>query len=206
MSFIGVTYVHLTAALGITAISSEYPLSTSGIAYIIEFIVLIALIFIMPAAKPGPYKYMLFALFSIIMGQLLAPLVDDTEKKGILREVLASVAGIFIAMTMVGFTDKQNFLGFGGYLIAALIGLIVARIGLIIAGYVNPDSMDFNKVNNLLSLFATGLFALFVAYDTQKLKEKQRRPYDYVNASLGLFLDIINLFTNSADILSGEVD
>ena len=34
------------------------------------------------------------------------------------------------------------------------------------------------------------LFAVFVAYDTQMLKRKAKKPYDYVDASLGLFLDI----------------
>ena len=198
MSFVGLTYLHLTAALGITAVSSEYPLSSSAIVGVVEFIVTLVLIFLMEFAKPGPYKYVLFIAFCILIGQSLAPLVASAEKKGILREVLASVAGIFIAMTVVGFVDNQNFLGFGGYLLAALVGLILARVGLLIAGYADPGSVDFKKMNTWLSWFSTGLFALFVAYDTQKLKGKQRKPYDYVDASLGLFLDIVNLFAGEA--------
>ena len=147
-------------------------------------------------SRPGPYKYFLFATFSILIGQLLAPQVQTLEAKGQLREVLASVAGIFLAMTVVGFVDKQNFLGFGGYLMAALIGLIVARIFLIVVKLGDPTS-DVTKTNTLLNWVGTGLFAVFVAYDTQVLK--QRKNKDYVDASLNFFLDIINLFTLQSD-------
>lgn len=200
MCFIGLTYLHLTAALGITAVSSENPISKSPIVSFLEFIIILALIFAMAAAKPGPYKYVLFALFCILIGQTLAPLVQHLQATGTLREVIGSVAGIFLAMTVVGFLDNQNFLGFGGYLLAALLGLIVARILLIIAKVSDVSSLDVTKMNKALNLIGTMLFAVFVAYDTQLLKRKAKKPYDYVDASLGLFLDIINLFSMEGDM------
>jgi FtsH-binding integral membrane protein len=199
MSFIGITYLHLTAALGITAVSAENPLNTSPMVSILELILTFVLIFMMSWAKPGPYKYLLFIAFAYIIGQMMAPIVERAEEKGILREVLASVAGIFVAMTILGFADNQHFLQFGPCLIVALIGLIVARLVLIFAGISSPDSTDFTKTNTLLSWFSTILFAAFVAYDTQLLKLRQKKPYDYVNSSLGLFLDIVNLFSGQVD-------
>ena len=148
---------------------------------------------------PGPYKYVLFIAFAYLIGQVISPAVERAEEKGILREVLASVAGIFLAMTIVGFTDNQHFLQFGPCLIVALIGLIVARLVLIFSGMSNPDSTDFTKTNTLLSWFGTILFAAFVAYDTQLLKLRQKKPYDYVQSSLGLFLDIVNLFSGQVN-------
>jgi modulator of FtsH protease len=189
------TYLHLTGALALTAVSSETPVSIPGVT-LIAAILTFVLIFLLNFAKPGPYKYFLFALFSIVIGQLISPSVKSLEASGQLREVLASVAGIFLAMTVVGFVDKQNFLGFGGYLIAALIGLIVARLILIILKLGDPTS-DLKKTSTLLNWVGTGLFAIFVAYDTQVLKA--RRNSDYVDASLALFLDIINLFTLHSD-------
>lgn len=195
MSHIGMTYLHLTGALALTAVSSETPVSIPGVT-LIAAILTFVLIFLLNFAKPGPYKYFLFALFSLVIGQLISPSVKSLEASGQLREVLASVAGIFLAMTVVGFVDKQNFLGFGGYLIAALIGLIVARLILIILKLGDPTS-DLKKTSTLLNWVGTGLFAIFVAYDTQVLKA--RRNSDYVDASLALFLDIINLFTLQSD-------
>jgi modulator of FtsH protease len=191
---IGMTYLHLTGALALTAVSSEYPLSSSPIVSLVEFLAIIAIIFFIVPARPGPYKYLLFAAFAFLIGQTLAPLVDKLQAKGTLREVLASVAGIFLAMTAVGFLDNQNILGFGGYLFAALIGLVVGRLIILFTQF---GGADLTKANSLLNLFATGLFAVYVAYDTQILK--QERNKDYVNASMGLFLDIINLFTSQSD-------
>lgn len=197
MSHIGITYLHLTGALALTAVSSETPVSIPGPGVtLITAILAFVLIFLIGYAKPGPYKYFLFALFSIVIGQFISPSVKSLEARGQLREVLASVAGIFLAMTVVGFVDNQNFLGFGGYLMAALIGLIVARLFLIVAKLSDPTS-DVKKASTLLNWLGTGLFAVFVAYDTQLLKERRYR--DYVDASLGLFLDIINLFTLQSD-------
>lgn len=200
MSFIGITYVHLTAALVVTAVSAEYPLSTSPIVKFVELIAVLVLIFMLTAAKPGPYKYLLFATFCYLFGQLLSSKVDKLQEKGTLRDVLVSVGGIFVAMSVVGFLDNQNILGFGGYLFAALLGLIIARIGLMVANMAGPDSMDFSKINTILNWFATILFSFYVAYDTQRLKDKTvQRGKDYVDASLGLFLDIINLFSAQSD-------
>lgn len=193
LSHIPITYLHLTGALALTAVSSErtlLPVST-----LLSTILLFVLIFLLGFARPGPYKYFLFATFSILIGQLLAPQVQTLEAKGQLREVLASVAGIFLAMTVVGFVDK-GLLGFGAYLMAALIGLIVARLFLIVVKLGDPTA-DITKTNTVLNWVGTALFAVFVAYDTQVLK--QRKNTDYVDASLGLFLDIINLFSLQSD-------
>ena len=65
-------------------------------------------------------------------------------------------------------------------------------------------SIDFTKANTILSWVGTVLFALYIAYDTQALKERQQKPYDYVNASLGLFIDIINLFRDLGTLFMGE--
>jgi FtsH-binding integral membrane protein len=200
MSFIGLTYLHLTAALILTAVSSEYPLPKSPFVTIAEVIALFVIIFMLTAAKPGPYKYVLFAAFCLLIGQLISSKVDKLQEKGTLRNVLASVGGIFVAMSVVGFLDNQNILGFGGYLFAALVGLIIARIALMVADMAGSDSMDFTKINTLLNWFATILFSFYVAYDTQRLKDKTvQRGKDYVDASLGLFLDILNLFSSMDD-------
>ena len=197
MNFIGLTYLHLFGALIITAISAENRLTDSPIVVIIEMVGIFALIFMMGFTAPGPLKYLMFAAFCYLFGQILASYVERLKAKGSLREVLASVAGIFLAMTIVGFVDNQNFLGFGGYLFAALIGLILARISLLIANLSSPDAINFKNVNTLINWFATVLFAIFVAYDTQRLKDKQvQKSKNYVNSSLGLFLDIINLFVS----------
>jgi len=196
MSYIAYTYLHLAAGLGLTAVSAEYPLSKSPWVNLAEFIAIFCLIYGMFLNKPGPIKYILAVLFCVLIGQTLWPVVEDAENKKILREVLASVFGIFLAMTALAFYDRGNILGFGPYLFAGLVGLILARIVLLVLQISDPNSIDFTKTYTLLNWAGTVLFSVYIAYDTQVIKYRARKPYDYVDLSLGLFLDIINLFVN----------
>jgi FtsH-binding integral membrane protein len=201
-SFIGITYLHLLIGLAITAISSKNPLTQNSIALILEAILAFVILWIILLMKPGPIKYILAIFFATLVGQLMTSLVKRLEDKKTLDNVLVIVAGIFLAMTAVGFYDNQNILGFGVYLFAALIGLIIARIALIIGSVGGAPSQSISSINTILSWFATVLFSIYVAYDTQRLKEESRlSKKDYVNSSLGLFLDFINLFQNVGDIV-----
>lgn len=208
---IGITYIHLLGALGVTAASSVRPISDSAVAYIIEIVLVFVLLFAMLAISPGPLKYVLFALFAVVMGQLLAKFVARLKADNVLKDVLVTVAGIFLAMTALGFYDNQNILGVGPYLLAALFGLIVARVLLMIGAFGGASAGAVSSANNILSWVGAALFSVYVAYDTQRLKElplglggrgrRSRSSPDYVDASLGLFLDAINLFENVGDIM-----
>jgi FtsH-binding integral membrane protein len=59
-----------------------------------------------------------------------------------------------------------------------------------------PDSVAAKTTNTVFSWVATILFSAFTAYDTQRLKEDARssKAPDYINSSLGLYLDFLNLF------------
>jgi len=206
-SFIPIVYLHLLGGTALTFASSEYPLA-HGLLYTIGMIVVsFILLFVLLAQSPGPLKYGVAALYCAVIGQLLSSFVKSLEHKQILIQVMASVLGIFLGMTLVGFFDNQNILGFGGYLIAGLLGLIVARIGLLIAYGVGANAASISSLNKILSWIGTALFAVFVAFDTQQLKTKNtenstKKP-DYVNSSLSLYLDIINLFQNVGDVMKG---
>ena len=201
-SFIGITYLHILSGLGITAISAQQPLTTNPLAFMIEAILSLVILWILLPMKPGPLKYALAIAFAAIIGQILTKFVKKLEDKKILTDVLVTVAGIFLAMTAVGFYDNQNILGFGVYLFAALVGLVVARLLLIVGLFGGASTESVSSINNGLSWFGTVLFTIYVAYDTQRLKEDARlKKRDYVNASMGLFLDAINLFENVGDIL-----
>ena len=201
-SFIPIVYLHLLAGTALTFGSSEYPLAKSPLYTIGVSIATFPILFALFALSPGPLKYAVAALFCAALGQMLSTLVHKLEHKQLLSQVLASVLGIFTAMSVVGFVDNQNILGFGGYLMAALVGLVLARIGLLIAMGVGANAQGISTFNTALSWIGTALFSIYVAYDTQRLKvdAKSRGKPDYVESSLGLYLDFINLFQNVADI------
>jgi modulator of FtsH protease len=197
----GLTYLHLAASVGITAISAEYPIvEQNGLVLIITALVMLGSLFILMRMRPGILKYALFLLFLIAAGQLLNPLVDRLEAKGVLRQVLILVSGVFLGMTALAFYDtKGRFIGMGPYLFAGLVGLIVAEVIGIVLGLTEAiGPKTFQSMNQVFAWIGSGLFTLYVAYDTQVMRKRalQKGTPDYVDASLGLYLDILNLFSN----------
>lgn len=204
MAYIPMVYLHLLAGAIITFVSSEDTLSDTT-AYsiavtLLSFVLLIALLLL----PPSPLKYLVAILYCAALGQTMHDLLQTLKQKDLVRPVLASVCGIFAAMTVAGFLDQQNLLGFGGYLLAALVGLILARIGLILFSVTGGAKESLTSVNQLLSIVGTGLFSVYVAYDTQRLKadakRRQKNP-DYIEATISLYLDFLNLFVNVADLM-----
>jgi FtsH-binding integral membrane protein len=55
------------------------------------------------------------------------------------------------------------------------------------------------KMKDGLALISLFLFSAFIAYDTKVLQIRARRPEnppDYIDASINLFLDILNIFAS----------
>jgi len=201
--FLPTVYLHLLGGTAITFASSEYPLSKTPLYMIGIILATFALLFVILAQSPGPLKYAVAILYCAVLGQLLSSLVTKLEHKQVLTQVMVSVLGIFLGMTLVGFMDNQHFLGVAGYLLAGLLGLIVARIGLLIALGTGVDAQSVISINTVLSWIGTGLFTIYVAMDTQRLKldAKATKKPDYIKSSMELYLDILNLFSNVGDLL-----
>jgi FtsH-binding integral membrane protein len=201
-SFIGITYLHLLGGLGVTALSAKNPISSNPYIHILNVIILLIIVWFIESMKPGPFKYFVAFVFVTIIGQIIASSVKNLEDKKILDDVLIIVAGIFSAMTALGFYDNQNILGFGPYLFAGLIGLIIARIILIFMSLGNTSEKVVSTTDIVLSWVGTVIFSIYVAYDTQRIKEDARlKEKDYVNSSIGLLLDVVNLFQNVGDLM-----
>ena len=192
--FIPIVYLHLLAGTGATYASSQVPIG-SGLAYKIGIIVLsFVALFALFALSPGPLKYLVAALVCALLGQTMTAFVENLEHRDLLAKTLVGTLGVFGAMSAVGFYDNQNLLGFGPYLLAALVGLLIARTGANL--FLPSSSPKSTTMNKALSWIGAALFAAYTAYHTQQMKAdaKSTKAPDYVNSSLGLYLDFLNLF------------
>lgn len=206
--FFGKVFAHLAGALAVSAASAEYsnlgaellPESSVLVKFIVNLALLFGLLCGVYMTQPGSIpKYAFFIAFAFWIGQTLKPYVDRLQDKGTLTRVLTLTTGVFAAMTALGFYDSGNFLGLGPYLMAGLIGLILAQILLFALG--TPE--EKKRGIQWLNLFGVALFSLFTAYDIQVLRvvaqrcrsNKNVQP-DYPVESLGIYLDFINLFSN----------
>ncbi len=153
----------------------------------------------------GIVLIMFFAARSLTSGALTVLLLAFAAAEGLLfgpillmytQDSIAlaftCTAGMFGAMSLYGAFTKTNLSGLGRTLLMLLFGLIIASIANIFWG------------NGTFDLICSGvgviIFALFTAYDTQKILEIGLCPDEDVRrkgavlGAMSLYLDFINLF------------
>lgn len=208
--FIAKTFAHTAVGIGIAAVSAEYPVLFTALqkqlhsASWSSFLILlsaIVLVFVLPWIAPNtPLKYVAAVALAYLLGQMSGPLVKVLDERNILARTLFLATGVFVGMVLVGFYDSNNLLGFGPYLFGALLGLILAQFILfILEATTTIQKQQYFQGAKVLSFFGTALFSLFAAYDTQVVKLHARtckKQGDYIEESMGLFLDFLNLFEN----------
>ena len=134
----------------------------------------------------------LFLVFSAAEGLLFGPLLLAYTSQSI-GLAFGCAAGMFGAMALYGACTKRNLSTMGRTLFMLLIGLIIAGIANMFWG------------NSTFDLIASGIgvivFALFTAYDTQRLlqeglfcEDEDLRRKGAILGALTLYLDFINLF------------
>ena len=117
----------------------------------------------------------------------------------------ATTAIVFGAMSVVGYTTETDLTKLGGYLMMALIGLVIAMIVNIFLG---SSTMDF-----IISIIGVLIFTALTAYDTQKIKrmaaDANIQADGTVTAKLAvlgaltLYLDFVNLFLFLLRLMGG---
>jgi len=100
-------------------------------------------------------------------------------------------SGIFLGLSMYAMTTTTDFTGMGGYLSAAITGLLM----ILLFGMFFPSPF----LQTLIGGCGAILFSFYIVYDTQlivggKHSKNQFSVDDYVFAALNIYLDIINLF------------
>ena len=157
-----------------------------------------AMVFIMSSRimkMSFPTAGLLFAAYAILNGVTRSFIFMVYTAESIAQTFFIT-AGTFGGMSLLGYTTKKDLSAMGRILYMALIGLIIATIVNIFAG--------FNGLSVILNYVGVLLFVGLTAYDTQKIKNmlisySDAGVTDQTNklallGSLSLYLDFINLF------------
>jgi FtsH-binding integral membrane protein len=107
-----------------------------------------------------------------------------------------STAGLFGAMSVIGYTTKVDLTRFSTFFMMAIIGLLIA---VVVNIFLRSDMLSF-----AISVFGVLLFTGLTAYDTQRIKNMSNDPSMQavtddmrkwaIMGALTLYLDFINLF------------
>ena len=193
-------YVKMTVGLLVTALVSLFLWQNPNIlmklsGMIIPLIVVeLGLVLVLSLAinklKPAVATALFYA-YAVLNGITLSPIFYVYTSSSIALTFFVT-SGVFLAMSIYGYTTKRDLTKLGSFMIMALIGLIICTIVNI---FLKSSTMDW-----IISFAGVIIFIGLTAWDTQKIKEMAQET-DEVNAgklatigALSLYLDFINLF------------
>ena len=140
-----------------------------------------------PAALP------LFLVYSALNGFTLSFIIVQYTQ-AIVFQAFLSTAIVFFVMALIGVSIKRDLSGMVKFLMAALIGIIVASLVNI---FFASSTMSF-----VISIVSVLIFSGLIAYDNQLIKKVYYSANGQVtdgwavSMALSLYLDFINLFLN----------
>ena len=196
-------YAWMTAALLITTGVALFTVSSPAVLNLIYgnsaaiwvlFIVEIGMVIWLSAGinkMSETTARIVFLVYAALNGLVLSGIFFAYEL-GTIYMAFGASALTFAAMSFVGFVTHRDLSGFGGILLMALIGLIIASV-------VNMFWAN-STLDTIVTYVGVFIFVGLTAYDTQKIKQM----VSYADASvvgkvailgaLSLYLDFINLF------------
>jgi len=198
-------YVWMTLALGITALTAYGVASSpalltaiysSKIALIGLIVVELGLVMWLSARINKlslSAATLLFILYSVVNGATLSSIFVLYSATAITKAFLVS-AGTFAAMAVVGYTTRADLTKLGGYLMMALVGVIIASL---VNMFIGSSGFDL-----IISFIGLAVFIGLTAWDSQMIKRMLLEAEDGGEAyqkvalmgSLSLYLDFINIF------------
>lgn len=147
--------------------------------------------------REGINLVLLYA-FATVSGMTIGPIVAAYVGAG-LGTVVLEAAGITGAMTVglsaYALTTKRDLTGLQPYLFMALLGLIVASIVNIFVGG--------TVMYTILSWGGAMLFSVLLIFDVNRARYAADTMGNAVVLTLGIYLDIVNLFLFVLRILQG---
>ena len=137
----------------------------------------------------------LFYGYSAINGIMLSSVVYAYSGSNILPLAFGTTAVVFVIASLYGVFTKRSIMGWGGWLMMALIGLIIVSA---INMFLRSDRVDF-----MISIVGVLIFTLLTAWDTKKVTELNNSYGYMMNESelnkisllgaLELYLDFVNI-------------
>jgi uncharacterized protein len=134
-----------------------------------------------------------FLGYAAVMGMSLS-FIFLIYDPAVITKVFFITAGLFGAMAFIGYTTKTDLTKFGGILMMALIGIIIASV---VNMFMGSPFMDY-----LISCAGVLVFTGLTAYDVQKIKRigagvefgTSEASKLALMGALNLYLDFVNLF------------
>lgn len=173
--------------------SVEFTNTMTIVTCVVAFVLGIGGIFVSQSNKPS-MSFLGYNMLVIPFGVMLSTTVRLYEPHIVLEAFVITFL-IMLLMITVSSMFPDVFKNMGVVLFIVLCGLIVAYLAFYLLG-----------INTLvLSWISAGLFSLYIGYDWVVAQSGPKTLDAAIDAALGIYLDIVNLFLDLLRIL-GEAD
>lgn len=173
--------------------SVEFTNTMTIVTCVVAFVLGIGGIFVAQSNKPS-MSFLGYNMLVIPFGVMLSTTVRLYEPHIVLEAFVITFL-IMLLMITVSSMFPDVFKNMGVVLFTVLCGLIVAYLVFYLLG-----------INTLvLSWISAGLFSLYIGYDWVMAQSGPKTLDAAIDAALGIYLDIVNLFLDLLRIL-GEAD
>jgi modulator of FtsH protease len=161
----------------------------------------LVIIFALRAARDvAPLNLILLIVFATLEGVVLGQVLEIYVSQGlslIVFQAAGATAVAALAAGFAGYTTRRNLAGLGGFLMVALVTVIVASvIGLFIQAPL---------LWTAISAVSAILFSAFLVYDLNRVARTQGATEGQaIMLAVSVYLDIYNLFLDLLTLLSGR--
>jgi len=141
--------------------------------------------------------------FTFFMGLMLTPLLSRVlgfaNGGFLIMTAFGGTAAVFAVLASVATVSKRDFSGMGSWLFAGVVILLLASVANIF--------LQIPALAIVMSVVAIAIFSAYILYDVQQIINGGET--NYIRATLALYLDVYNIFTNLLALLGifgGERD
>jgi FtsH-binding integral membrane protein len=145
-------------------------------------------------------KHLVWLFFVLSIGFTFYPMYRLYDNhKHLIISALSTTLGLFLVLSAIAFIRPDLIsLSMGPILLMLLIGVILFELFAIGFNYFSKtkNKKNMSKIFRGISYFVIFLFMFYILYDTKRLQINAVNCInaDYIKESMGLFLDIFNIF------------
>lgn len=185
----------LGAWLGLTLNVAGVMAGSPGVSMIVFLVGAFGLMFAIEKNKNSGVGVALLLAFTFFMGVMLSRLLSFVLGLGngpqLIMFAFGGTAVIFGAMATIATVSKRDFSGMGKFLMMGAIIILVAAVANVF--------LQIPALMLTISVLAIAIFSGFMLFDVQRVVNGGET--NYVSATLAIYLDIYNVFTNLLAIL-----
>lgn len=174
----------VSAALMMSETASNYVKSSPWMmitSVLLTFVLIIALHF---KSRETPTNFILLGLFTLSEAFMVGVAVTQYSVASVVT-AFALTCAVTVALAAYTLQSKRDFSSWGAGLFSVLFILLLASLLQIV---LQSTALDF-----ALSCGGAALFSLFIVYDISMIMHRVSAE-EYIQASISLYLDVINLF------------